>query len=63
MIIEVRPIKRIWLSSISIIFLNASRHVRGDKKGNIPSKINISAIAARKFSQIMTKDVTPYGYF
>lgn len=50
--IEVRPIKRIWLSLISVNLLNASRHVCGDKNGNIPSRININATALRKFSHI-----------
>ena len=51
-IIELRPIKRIWPSPISINFLNASRQVRGDRKGIMPSKININAIAIRKVSHI-----------
>ena len=61
--IEVNPINRMWLSLISIIFLNASRQVCGDKKGSIPSKININAIAIRKFSHIITTHFTPYRYF
>lgn len=45
---DVRPMKRIWPSLISVRRLNVSRHSVGTRKGSTPSITSMSATAVSK---------------
>ena len=58
---EVKPIKRIWLSLISVSFRNASRHAPGIRKGRSPSSTSMRANAMPKVSHIPEYLLRPAG--